>query len=49
MIRNMGLFEGQGEETMDFFVHELKPYIDDHYRTKKQERIHLLVEANVVV
>lgn len=44
-----GSFEGQGEETMDFFVHELKPYIDDHYRTKKQERIHLLVEAAVVV
>ena len=33
-----GSFEGQGEETMDFFVHELKPYIDDHYRTKKTRK-----------
>ena len=23
---------------MDFFVHELKPYIDDHYRTKKTRK-----------
>lgn len=33
-----GSFEGQGEETMDFFVYELKPYIDDHYRTKKTRK-----------
>ena len=26
-------FEGQGNKTLDFFIHTLKPYIDQHYRT----------------
>lgn len=30
-----GSFEGKGDDTMDFFIHELKPYIDQNYRTKK--------------
>ncbi|MBP3869929.1 MAG: alpha/beta hydrolase [Faecalicoccus sp.] len=30
-----GWFEGYGNETMDFFIHDLKPYIDSHFPTKK--------------
>ena len=30
-----GLFVGKGKETMDFFIHTLKPIIDKKYRTKK--------------
>ena len=30
-----GSFEGWGQETMDFIIHELKPYIDAHFPTKK--------------
>lgn len=28
-----GNFEGQGARTMDFFIHDLKPYIDRHFPT----------------
>ena len=30
-----GKIKGRGKITMDFFVNELKPYIDDNYPTKK--------------
>ena len=33
-----GSFEGRGQETMDFFVNELKTYIDKTYRTKKTRK-----------
>ena len=33
-----GSFEGLGQDTMDFFVHELKPYVDSHFRTKPTRR-----------
>lgn len=33
-----GSFEGLGQKTMDFFVNELKPYIDQNYRTKKTRK-----------
>jgi len=29
----LGHIDGKGEELMDWVVHELKPYIDQHYRT----------------
>ncbi|MGM9947246.1 alpha/beta hydrolase [Floccifex sp.] len=29
-------FNGYGDLTMDFFIHELKPYIDEHYPTMPQ-------------
>ncbi len=38
MILNTGSFEGLGDATMDFFVHELKPYIDQNYRTKNTKK-----------
>ena len=31
--RGMGRIEGRGKETMDWIVNELKPYIDETYRT----------------
>lgn len=31
-----GIFEGKGKQTMDFFVNELKPYIDEHFPTLPQ-------------
>lgn len=31
--RMTGLVHGQGEATMQWFIHRLKPYIDSHYRT----------------
>lgn len=31
--RNIGTIVGRGVETMDWFVHDLKPFIDLHYRT----------------
>lgn len=33
-----GAFSGQGEATMDFFIHDLKPYIDSHFPTRRQRR-----------
>ena len=33
-----GAFEGLGNKTMDFFVNELKPYVDQNYRTKKSRK-----------
>lgn len=30
---DFGSFEGLGNKTMDFFVHDLKPYIDQHFPT----------------
>ena len=32
----MESFEGHGKETMQFFIHELKPYIDAHFPTLPQ-------------
>lgn len=29
-----GDFEGLGDKTMNFFIHDLKPYMDTHFRTK---------------
>jgi len=31
--RQCGVVQGRGEETMQWFVHTLKPYIDSHYMT----------------
>lgn len=31
--RKYGAFQGMGDATMQWIVHELKPYIDSHYRT----------------
>lgn len=28
-----GVFKAQGDKTMDFFIHDLKPYIDAHFPT----------------
>lgn len=33
-----GVFSGKGEQTMDFFVHELKSYIDAHFPTRPERR-----------
>lgn len=33
-----GVFPGKGEMTMDFFIHDLKPYIDAHFPTRPSRR-----------
>ena len=30
---NYGHFDGKGKDTLNWFVHEFKPYIDSQYRT----------------
>lgn len=30
---DFGVFDGNGDGTMDFFIHDLKPYIDAHFPT----------------
>lgn len=39
---DFGLFEGQGRQTMHFFIHDLKPYIDRHFPTLK-DRAHTFI------
>lgn len=33
-----GYFSGKGQETMDFFINDLKPYIDAHFPTRPSRR-----------
>ena len=43
--KNWGSFRGQGKQTMDWFVHSLKPFIDDHYRTLP-DRAHTFIAGS---
>lgn len=39
---SMGLIQGRGRTTMEWFIHVLKPYMDQHYRTLR-DRDHTLI------